>query len=198
MQSSTETGKTTDQATKDKVPPVSDGTAKKVNGESSETRQSRAAGIVRRNVYWALGVGIIPVAIVDVLGILGVELKMIKEISDAYGVTFKENVAKSIVSSLALSVGSVGIAGFVGGSLMKLIPAVGQIVGVLGVSVVAAAFTQALGNVFIMHFESGGTLLTFKPEQMRDYFRKEFEKAKATVSQLRTDGAERESAAKSA
>ena len=198
MQASTETGKATDQTANNNAPLTSDGAAKTVGSESPEVRLRHAEGIVRRNVYWSLGVGIIPVAVVDVLGILGIELKMIKELSDAYGVAFKENVAKGIVSSLALSIGSVGIAGVVGGSLVKLIPAVGQIVGVIGVSVVAAAFTQALGNVFIMHFESGGTLLNFKPDQMREFFRREFEKAKATVSQLRTEGAQKESSPKSA
>ena len=94
--------------------------------------------------------------------------------------------------------GSVGIAELVGGSLLKLIPAVGQVVGVIGVSVVSAAFTQALGNVFIMHFESGGTLLNFKPETMRDYFRAEFEKAKTTVSKLRSDAAQNGAVSKSA
>jgi hypothetical protein len=58
---------------------------------------------------------------------------------------------------------------------------------VVGVSVIGGAFTQALGNAFIMHFESGGTLLNFDPDKMRAYFRQEMEKAKATVAQMQNE-----------
>lgn len=155
--------------------------------ESSEALSRRVEGIVRRNVYWSLGIGIVPLPIVDLVGVTAIELKMIKELADAYQVKFTENTAKSIIASLAVSVGSLGLAGAVASSLFKLIPAVGTVVGVIGVSVFAGAFTQALGNVFIMHFETGGTLLTFNADKMRTYFRQEFEKAKVSVAQLQKD-----------
>jgi hypothetical protein len=41
----------------------------------------------------------------------------------------------------------------------------------------AAAVTWAMGRVFIQHFETGGTLLDFNAEKMRDYFKSEFEAA---------------------
>lgn len=155
--------------------------------ESAEERLRKAEGIVRRNVYWALGVGIVPFPIVDFVGLTAVELKLIKELSDCYGVKFTENTAKSIIGSLAVSIGSLGLAEAVAGSLLKLIPAVGTVVGVVGVSVIAGAFTQALGNAFIMHFETGGTLLDFNPDKMRAYFRQEMEKAKASVVQMQKE-----------
>ncbi len=170
----------------------SDGTeASSTSGEpeTAESRLRSAEGVVRRNVYWALGVGIVPFPIVDFVGVTAIELKMIKELSDAYDVKFTENTAKSIISSLAVSIGSLGIAGAVASSLLKLIPAVGTVVGVVGVSVVAGAFTQALGNVFIMHFETGGTLLDFNPDKMRAYFRQEFEKAKTSVAHTQKEEA---------
>jgi hypothetical protein len=43
--------------------------------------------------------------------------------------------------------------------------------------VLAYAMTKAVGGVFIMHFESGGTLLTFDPKAFREYFIKEFRAA---------------------
>ncbi len=196
MQSSTESQKGPSQG--GAAEPAVAATESTEARDGHEARLRQVEGIVRRNVYWALGIGIIPFPIVDIVGLVGVELKMIKELSDVYGVKFTENTAKSIVTSLAVSVGSVGIAELIGGSLLKVIPAIGQIVGVVGVSVVSAAFTQALGSVFIMHFEAGGTLLSFKPDTMRDFFRKEFEKAKATVSNLRAETSEKEAARKPA
>jgi hypothetical protein len=39
-----------------------------------------------------------------------------------------------------------------------------------------------MGKVFIQHFESGGTFLTFDPQQVRDYYAQQFEKGKEEVS----------------
>ncbi len=36
------------------------------------------------------------------------------------------------------------------------------------------ASTWALGKVFIQHFESGGTFLDFKPEEVKEYFKAQF------------------------
>jgi uncharacterized protein (DUF697 family) len=155
--------------------------------EPQDARFRRVEGIVRRNVYWALGLGIVPFPIVDFVGITAVELKMIKELADAYGVKFTESTTKSLVGSLAVSIGSVSIAGAIASSLVKVIPVVGTAVGVVGVSALAGAFTQALGNVFITHFEMGGTLLNFNPAQMRAHFHQEFEQAKVKVTELQND-----------
>jgi uncharacterized protein (DUF697 family) len=157
--------------------------------ESDEIRRSErlrlAEKIVRKNVYWALGIGVIPFPFVDFVGLTAVELKMIKELADTYEVKFSEGTAKSSITALAASIGSLGIAEVVTVSLFKLIPAVGQVVGAVSVSAVAAAFTQALGNVFIAHFEKGGTLLDFNAANMREYFRKEFTAAKSSVAELK-------------
>jgi uncharacterized protein (DUF697 family) len=54
--------------------------------------------------------------------------------------------------------------------LVKFMPPVGIIVGVLSFPVIAAASTYAVGKVFIQHFEAGGTLLDLDPERMKTYF----------------------------
>jgi hypothetical protein len=66
------------------------------------------------------------------------------------------------------------------------IPAVitGTVLGFVVTPVLAYAMTKAVGGVFIMHFESGGTLLTFDPKAFREYFIKEF---KAAGGMLKTD-----------
>lgn len=167
-------------------------TAEAATGADALRRSERvrlAEKIVRKNVYWALGIGVIPFPIVDFVGLTAVELKMIKELADAYQVKFSEGTAKSSITALATSIGSLGIAEVVTVSLLKLIPAVGSVVGGVSVSVIAAAFTQALGNVFIAHFEKGGTMLDFKAASMREYFRKEFTAAKASVAELKKNEA---------
>ena len=45
-------------------------------------------------------------------------------------------------------------------------------------SAFAYALTLAVGKVFTLHFETGGSLLNFEPEKVRSHFEKEFKGAK--------------------
>jgi hypothetical protein len=58
----------------------------------------QAAGIVRKHIYWARGLGLIP--IIDFVALTGVKVKMLKELSALYEVSFTEQRAKIVVGSL--------------------------------------------------------------------------------------------------
>lgn len=157
------------------------------------SRADQARRIVRRNVYWAVGAGLVPVPGVDFVALTAVQVKLLKQLSDHYHVKFFDDKAKKIVSALVASTGSVALAGLVGHSLFKLVPVVGQIFGVVGLPVFAGALTQAIGNLFVMHYETGGTLLDFNVEQMRAHFQREFERAKSSVKQMSEEKVARKS-----
>ena len=152
--------------------------------EKAASRTDQARHIVRRNVYWALGAGLVPVPVLDFVALTAVQVKLLKQLSDHYQVKFFDDKAKKIVGSLLASTGSLALAGMVGRSLFKLVPVVGQLFGVVGVPLFAGALTQAIGNLFVMHYETGGTLLDFNVEQMRAHFHREFERAKDSVKQM--------------
>jgi uncharacterized protein (DUF697 family) len=164
-----------------KPEPAADQAAKQ---EHSTGRLDKANAIIHRNVLWALGAGVIPFPIVDMVAITSIQLKMLKELTEVYDLSFTSHLGKESVAALASGLGSVGLGTLIGGSLAKLLPAVGQTLGVISIPLVAAAFTRATGRVFVMHFEAGGTLLDFKPQAMREYFKKELEEAKAVVAQM--------------
>lgn len=147
-------------------------------------RLAEAQEITRRHVLWALGAGVVPFPIVDVVAVMAVHVKMLKEFSDLYGVEFKEGVATKLLGNLLSSIGIVGIGSAIGGSLAKLVPVIGSTLGFISVPVIAGMATHAVGRIFTMHFEAGGTLLDFDPKKMRAYFKQEFEKAKETVATL--------------
>lgn len=160
---------------------------KAVNAKATvepSARTGLAGAIIQRNVLWALAAGVMPIPIFDLAAITGVEIKMLKELSDLYEVSFREDLAAKILGSLIGSLGSVGIGGVIGAGLAKLVPFVGTTLGAISVPIFAGAFTHATGKVFVMHFESGGTMLDFDPHQMRTYFKQEFEKAKETVAHM--------------
>jgi uncharacterized protein (DUF697 family) len=140
-----------------------------------------ARGIVRKNVMWAMGAGVIPLPVVDVAAISAVQLKMLRQLGTHYDVAFREHRVKSLVGSLIGGLGSFGLGALAVMSLSKLIPVVGQAAGSIALPIAGGAVTHALGQVFIQHFETGGTFFTFDPEAMREHFRSEFAAAKETV-----------------
>jgi uncharacterized protein (DUF697 family) len=148
------------------------------------SRVGRAEAIVRRNVLWSLGAGVVPFPMFDAVAITGVQLKMLAELSELYKLAFTESIAKKILGSLLSSIGGVAIGTVIGSSLVKLVPGVGTALGIMSVPVIGGAATHATGKVFIMHFEAGGTLLDFDPHKMRSHFKQEFEKSRQAVADM--------------
>lgn len=153
------------------------------------SRAARGHAIIQRNVMWALGAGVLPIPLFDFVAITAVQVKLLKELSDLYGLPFSSSIAKKIIYSLLSGLGSVGVGGAVGSSLAKLIPGIGSTLGAVSVPIIAGAATNAVGKMFLMHFESGGTILDFDPNAMRAHFKQEFERSKEAVSRLRREEA---------
>lgn len=134
-------------------------------------KEQRARETVRRYMWWTAGGASIPVPLVDLVVVTGAQMKMLAELSGIYGLPFQKVRVKALVGSLvgfalqpALSTGLLS-------SVLKGIPGAGALLGTPGLVLVAGAYTWALGRVFIQHFESGGTLLDFDPEAVREHFR---------------------------
>jgi uncharacterized protein (DUF697 family) len=150
-------------------------------------KEQQARKIVKNYMWWSMGAGLIPVPFVDLVAVSGVQLKMLGEISKIYGVEFQENRGKALIAALigcvvpsTLSFGSVG-------SLLKAIPLVGTLVGAPSMVLFCGASTYALGKVFIQHFESGGTFLSFDPAKVKEHFQKEFEEGRALAEKLEAE-----------
>src|SRR5262245_37285966 len=79
------------------------------DAEAAYSRIARGEAIIQRNVLWAVGAGIIPVPIVDFVAVTGVQLKMVKELSDVYEVPFKSHIVKKLVYTLLSGFASIGI-----------------------------------------------------------------------------------------
>ena len=131
------------------------------------TRDELASHLVDRLSLWSGAAGLIPVPLVDMSAVGGVQLHMLRRLSEIYGVPFSENRGKSILTSL---VGAVipASAATTTASLMKGLPVIGTAIGVLTMPVVSAGATWVIGKVFIQHFASGGTLLDFNPPDYRE------------------------------
>jgi uncharacterized protein (DUF697 family) len=130
-----------------------------------------------------MGAGLIPVLIADIFAISALQLDMIRQLCKVYNINFAETQGKAIVTSLTSST----LARITAGSVVKMIPGLGSIIGGITVSVFAGASTYALGEVFKKHFSSGGTILDFDPERLRKLYKEQFEKGKKVVEELKKE-----------
>jgi uncharacterized protein (DUF697 family) len=136
-----------------------------------EERTKRGDRIIQDHVLLAVVAGFIPGPALDMAAAFADQLVMIKRLSSLYGVPFRENLAKGVLSSFLTSVGGVGAGAVAAMSALKLIPLIGTAVGVAGTSISLGAFTYGVGKVFQAHFAAGGTLIDLDPRAYRDYFR---------------------------
>jgi uncharacterized protein (DUF697 family) len=150
--------------------PVSKPAEPPVEPRKELTKEEQAKGVMFKYMWGNAAVGMIPIPILDIFTVGGVQLAMLKRISKIYGIEFSHDFVKPLIGAFAGAVGYdlVGKGLFMG--LAKFIPPYGFIVGALSFPVLAAASTYAVAKVFIQHFEAGGTLLDLEPDKMKNYF----------------------------
>ncbi|MEI8393900.1 MAG: DUF697 domain-containing protein [Rhodospirillaceae bacterium] len=142
-------------------------------------RLEKAATIVNNHSYLAGGLGFIPVPGLDMAGVSGAQISMLYKLCNLYEVPFAQEGVRTTVGSLIGGTLPFIISSSAFGSALKAIPFLGAALGIATTPALSWAATQALGRVFINHFEVGGTLIDFDVERMRAHFKAEFEKAKA-------------------
>ena len=149
-----------------------------------EEREAQAHDIVSNHAWWAGALNLIPTPFVGTIANTAIHLKMLKTLSEHYGVEFTEDLGKKLIASLIGGIVPSATAE-AARSLVRFVPVVGPVLGVVVLPSLSGATTYAIGKVFIQHFESGGTLLDFDPSKMRDFFAEQFEKGKSVVSNKR-------------
>jgi uncharacterized protein (DUF697 family) len=135
-----------------------------------DDRRARAVKLVERFSLWSGAAGLIPVPFVDLAAIGGVQIQMLRRISQIYSVPFAENRGKALIASLAGSIipASSGIGAV---SIVKSVPVVGTAISAIVMPALSAGATYAIGMTFIQHFTSGGTLLDFNPRHYRGFIK---------------------------
>jgi uncharacterized protein (DUF697 family) len=147
-----------------------DSTSKTSSEMAHEQREEFASKLVDRFAIWSGVAGLLPVPVVDVLAVGGLQLQMLRRLSQVYGVPFSDNRGKSLIASW---VGSTipATSGIGAASALKFLPVVGTIASAFVAPVLSAGATYAIGKVFIQHFETGGTLLDFNLPAYREFIK---------------------------
>ncbi len=131
-----------------------------------------AQEVVRHNVAWSAGAGMLPIPGLDLVAITGVQLKMINELCAVYGISFKKSLARPIVISLIGSLGASMLAPVLASTTFKLVPGIGMLLSGTALAATSAGITYAVGNLFLDHFKSGGNLENFNLIAGRGIFKR--------------------------
>ncbi len=137
---------------------------------------------IMKYIILSVGTGTIPFPVFDLVAIVGIQLKMVSELSEKYGIPFSENISKSIILSLLGSLAPLEIVKGIVGTTSKHIPGLGTLMGTTLLASLSGASTYAVGKVFIKHFESNGTFLNYDLEKMKVYFSKQYSKSTLGVA----------------
>jgi uncharacterized protein (DUF697 family) len=142
-------------------------------------RLAKSRIIVERRANWAVLGGAVPIPVIDAIAISAFQLAMLNELSTHYKIPFERSRGKAVISTLLGGVLPYLAGAGISGMLMKTMPVIGWAAGITTTALLGGATTRAIGNVFIQHFEAGGTFLDFDPIATRAYFRQEFLKEKS-------------------
>lgn len=142
-----------------------------------ETLSQQADKLIKDYAFGSSLTGFIPVPLVDTLGLIGVQRFMLLRLSQLYGIPFSKNLAKTLLATLMGGVAP-HLASPMVGSVLKIIPGIGTLMGGTTMAALGGASTYAVGKVFQQHFEAGGTLENFEPEKAQTNLQTELEKAK--------------------
>jgi uncharacterized protein (DUF697 family) len=123
-------------------------------------RLARARAIVERHVTYSAAGGLIPLPLVNVGSVTAIILRMVKKLSDLYGVPFERDRARAIVVGLVGGATPTGLGAVASSTLAYLVPA-SALIGLAVSSVAAVGCTRSIGRIFVDHFESGQTLHEF-------------------------------------
>ncbi len=157
-------------------------TVASTTGEMPEQRDQAASKLVDRFAIWSGVAGLVPLPVVDVLAVGGLQLQMLRRLSQIYGVEFSENRGKALIAALAGCM-IPATSGMGAASALKAVPVVNILAAGFIMPVLSAGATYAIGKAFVQHFESGGTLLDFNPPDYR-----EFVKAQKEMWESRSKG----------
>jgi uncharacterized protein (DUF697 family) len=153
--------------------------------EPTASRKTAAERIVLTSTMLGAGAGALPIPVWDAIAVTGVQLKMLADLSALYGVPFTDNLGKSAVASLVGGLAPGMLAHGTFGIFFKTLPGLGSLIGAAALPALAGGCTYAVGQVFVRHYESGGTLLTFSAKDFQAGFTEEVKAGMKKVAAIK-------------
>ena len=156
---------------------MTEATTEMPSGETS-SHAAAASEIVANAVKWSAAAAVVPLPYVDLVSLGAVQVTMVRDLAKLYGVAARDETIKTAISALLGTLGPAAISGSLLGSSLKLIPGGGTLLGSAGLAATGSAATYAIGQVFISHFENGGSVADLDPEAKADEVKANVDRAK--------------------
>jgi uncharacterized protein (DUF697 family) len=126
------------------------------NPHAARRRAVAGKVVARYKNYAALG-GLVPLPVVSIASLTAINMRMVKALSDLYGVPFQRDRTRSLIVGIVGGAVPAGLGTATASTLMFIVP--GGVLYGIGVSAIsAAALTRGIGLVFIESFETGAAL----------------------------------------
>ncbi len=148
-------------------------------------RETQALEIVRKNMLWSMGIGVIPIPLLDIVGMAGFQASTLKQLAELYDVPFYDHKVKVIVASLMSGIGPLYLSILLVRMAFVFVPVIGILTYLTALPFTSAAFTFATGKIFIQHFDSGGTFLDFNTFKVRKFYKTLFEEGLLLSAQIK-------------
>ncbi len=150
------------------------GNGNDIREEAPEALEDHVDDVIRHHVYAALGVGLIPLPLLDFVGVTGIQLNMIRKLAQIYEIPFTRDMVKNLIGALIGGAFPASFGSRIASSVSKTVPGIGQALGAVTAPAVSGACTYAIGKVFSRHFTEGGSFLSFDPEEARAFYEEMF------------------------
>lgn len=152
----------------------------KLASSTLESNRLIAENIIKTHMFAGSALALLPMPLFDLAALTGTQVSLLRSLSTQYGVDFDEQRGKVLLTSLIS--GSIPLLAVIGlSSFAKLIPGIGTIGGGISMTVLSSSLIYASGQVFVRHFEQGGTLADFQSKHWKSYFTQQFEEKKAAM-----------------
>ena len=120
-------------------------------------RRRQAVAIVERYANYSAVGGAIPMPLANAAAITALMVRMVKSLSELYGVPFERNRTRSIVIALMGGALPTGFATIATSTITLFVPGL-NLLGLAVSSVTSGAYARSIGQLFIEHFENGASL----------------------------------------
>lgn len=149
----------------------------KLRASNLQSKHLSAQNVVKSHMVAGSALALLPLPVFDLAALSGTQLSLLRSLCKHYGINFEEQKGKAILTSLIS--GSLPLIMVMSlSSFARLLPGIGTIGGSISMTIFSSAFIYATGQVFINHFEYGGTLEDFEGKHWRRFFKEKFEEKK--------------------
>lgn len=139
--------------------------------------------LINHSVYASMGIGVLLMPIISLASVTAIQLNMVRKLSKIYGVEFKENLAKKVITTVVAAGVPVLATGPV--ELLALcIPVVGTAAAFATMPALNGLSTHAIGNMFVTHFEKGGNFINVNVDSLKEDFKTAYQDSREKLGDV--------------